>query len=512
MHRKILITPVAGALAVSAAALAAAAPALAQGVPAPIAVSQAQDSYFVAAQGDLSRLLARQPNVRQAKNVILFVGDGMSIPTMTAARIHKGQKAGADGESTRLALEELLPNVALSKTYTSDAQVADSAPTATAMVAGVKAANGTIGVTQAAVNDVCASQPGTEVTTIFELAERAGLATGIVSTARVTHATPAATYAKTVQRDWENDSQLSDEARANGCRDIAAQLIDWPAGDGFEVILGGGRANFMLADQADPENADATGARADGRDLVAEWKARRNDAAYVTNKEGFDAVDPAATGRILGLFERSHMQYEADRDASPAGEPSLAEMTTKAIDVLARNDQGFVLMVEAGRIDHAHHAGNAFRALEDTVALDDAIAAAYERVDPEETLIIVTADHGHVFTIAGYPERNNPILGVAGEGDDGKPYTTLGYMNGPGAVAGERADLSGIDTGHPDFLQQALVPLAESETHSGDDVGVYAQGPWAYLFDGVMEQNMIYHIMALASGLPEKAALNGLSN
>ena len=83
------------------------------------------------------------------------------------------------------------------------------------------------------------------------------------------------------------------------------------------MILGGGRSNFMLADQADPEAADKTGARTDGRDLVAEWQAKHNDAAYVWNAEGFDAVDPATTGHLMGLFERSHMQYEADRDDGP---------------------------------------------------------------------------------------------------------------------------------------------------------------------------------------------------
>jgi alkaline phosphatase len=458
-------------------------------------------------------LLSRQPNVREARNVALLAGDGMSIPTITAARILAGQQQGGDGESHHLAFEDLLPHVALSKTYTNDAQVADSAPTATAMVSGVKSDNGTIGVTQEAVNDNCASQKGREVTTIFELAEAAGYATGIVSTARVTHATPAATYAKSAQRDWENDSDLSDEARANGCNDIAAQLVDWPAGDGFEVILGGGRANFMPADQTDPEAADDTGARADGRDLVAEWLARHNDAAYVWNNAGFDAVDPAATGHLLGLFEASHMQYETDRDHGPEGEPSLAEMTAKAIDILLENDRGFVLMVEAGRIDHVHHAGNAYRALEDTIALDAAVRAAYDKVDPQETLIVVTADHSHVFTMAGYPKRNSPILGLIGNvADDGKPYTTLGYQNGPGAVAGERPDLSEVDTTDPDFLQQALVPIAESETHAGDDVGIYAQGPWAHLFDGVMEQNLIYHVLAHATGLPEKAARGALSN
>lgn len=502
--------PVTRAFAAGVSLLALAAPVAAQ-TARPSLIAQSGDSYFTGAQAELQQRLARQMNVRKAKNVILFVGDGMSIPTITAARIRQGQKNGVDGESNRLAFETLLPNSALVRTYTNDSQVADSAPTATAMVSGVKANNGTLGVTGAARNDVCASQKGNEVTTIFDLAETAGYATGIVTTTRVTHATPASTYAKTAQRDWENDSQLTDEAKANGCKDIAAQLVDWPSGNGFEVILGGGRANFMTKDQADPEKAGKTGARTDGRDLVAEWKAKYNDAAYVTDKAGLDAVDPANTGRVMGLFEPSHMQYEADRDT--AAEPSLAEMTSKAIDVLSKNDQGFVLMVEGGRIDHAHHAGNAYRALEDTLALDDAVKAAYGKVNLEDTLIIVTADHGHVMSIAGYPERNNPILGLTGKtADDGKPYTTLGYMNGPGAVTGERPDLSKVDTTAPDFLQQALVPLAESETHSGDDVAAFAQGPWSQLFTGVIEQNLIYHIMAQATGLPEKAALNAVSN
>jgi alkaline phosphatase len=482
--------------------LAIAAPAFAQS-----AVKQVQDSDFVAAQADLAKIIALQPNTGKAKNVILFVGDGMSIPTITAARIFDGQKKGVDGESNKLAFEALLPYAALSKTYTHDSQVADSAPTATAMVTGVKSVNGTIGVTQAVKYKDCASVKGAEATTIFEQAEAAGLSTGVVSTARITHATPAATYAKTANRDIENDSQLSDADKAGGCKDIAAQLIDWPAGNGFEVILGGGRSNFMLKEQADPEAADKTGARTDGRDLVKEWQAKYNDGAYVWNKAEFDAIDPSKTGHLFGLFERSHMQYETDRAKDKAGEPSLAEMTSKAIDVLSTNPEGYVLMVEGGRIDHAHHAGNAYRALQDTVALSDAVKAAYDKVNPEETLIIVTADHSHVFSIAGYPKRNNPILGIAGTADDKKPYTTLGYMNGPGAKLDEpRADLTNVDTQDPDFLQQALVPLGESETHAGDDVAILAQGPWAHLFQGIVEQNLIYHVIAKATDIAAKPA------
>lgn len=470
-------------------------------------VQQSGDSYYLAAQQELARKIADQPNVGRARNIILFVGDGMSIPTLAASRIYEGQSRGVDGESNLLSFERM-PYTALSRTYTHDAQVADSAPTATALVSGVKSLNGTIGVTQNTRLEDCASQKGNEVTTLFELAEQAGLSTGIVSTARITHATPAATYAKVAGRDWENDTTLTDEARANGCKDIAAQLVDWPAGDGFEVIFGGGRSNFMPADQADPEDATKKGARKDGRDLVADWTRRHNDGVYVWNQEGFDKIDPAKVNRAFGLFNRSHMQYEADRAKDAGGEPSLAEMTTKAIDLLGRNDEGYVLMIEGGRVDHAHHAGNAARALVDTVELSKAVEAALAKVDPAETLIVVTADHSHTFTISGYPKRNNPILGIAGKGDDGKPYTTLGYQNGPGAKVGEaRADLSSVDTTDVDFLQQALVPLGESETHAGDDVAIFAQGPWAHLFHGSVEQNLVYHVMAHASDLPMRAAV-----
>jgi alkaline phosphatase len=476
------------------------------------ALPQAEDSYFIAAQEALAAKEAIQPNTGKAKNVIMFVVDGLSIPTITAARIHEGQLAGVDGESHSLAFETLLPHTALVKTYTHDSQVADSAPTATAITSGVKSLNGTIGVDQTAVLEDCSTQAGATTMSIFEQAEEAGLATGVISTARITHATPAAAYAHTVGRDWEADTNLPEDA-VGTCADIASQLIDWDFGDGFEVVFGGGRANFMLESQADPEDETRTGARAE-RDLIAEWQEKYNDGEYIWNREGFDALT-ADTQHVLGLFNGSHMQYEADRETDAGGEPSIAEMTVKAIEILEKNEDGFVLMVEGGRVDHAHHAGNARRALEDAIAASEAVQAAYDAVDPEETLILITADHSHVFTIAGYPTRNNPILGIAGTADDGLPYTTLGYMNGPGAktleegadlstmtaeevrAALQRADLTEVDTTDVDYLQQALIPMG-SESHAGDDIAIFAQGPQAYLFDGVIEQNMIYHVMAKA--------------
>jgi alkaline phosphatase len=476
---------------------------------------QVNDSYFMAGQEALLAHLAQQPNLNRAKNIILFIGDGFSIPTQTAARILEGQSRGVDGESNNLTVDRF-PFVALAKTYSHDGQVSDSAPTATAMVSGVKTRNTVIGVDQTVAVGDCAAAQANPVTSIFELAEAAGLSTGVISTARITHATPAAAYAHTPHRDWESNHQLPAEAVAAGCLDIAAQLVDWPAGNGFEVILGGGRTNFIPNTLADPEDTNQMGLRTDGRNLVEEWLEGSNTSAYVWNAEQLAGLDLANTSRLFGLFERSHMEYEADRARDAAGEPSLAELTAAGIEVLQQNPNGFILMVEGGRIDHAHHAGNAARALADAIAFDQAIKAAMTAVDLEETLIIVTADHSHTLTISGYPSRGNPILGIAMEdgepllGADNKPYTTLGYANGPGAIPGERADLTGVDTTVLDYLQQATVPLG-SETHAGDDVAVFAQGPYAHLFNGVVEQNYIYHVMAFASQIPARAAANSLA-
>ena len=151
-------------------------------------------------------------------------------------------------------------------------------------------------------------------------------------------------------------------------------------------------------------------------------------------------------GRLLGLFSASHMAYELDRAShADIDEPSLAAMTVAAIRRLQNDADGFFLHVEAGRIDHAHHATNPLRALEDVLALDAAVAQALRMTSVEDTLIIVTADHSHVMSMAGYPTRGNPILGKVAGNDmqgqplgqpklaaDGYPYTTLGYINGIG--------------------------------------------------------------------------------
>jgi alkaline phosphatase len=454
----------------------------------------------------------------KARNVIFFVGDGMSMSTVTAARILEGQLNGGPGEDNVLSFERL-PYLALSKTYSANQQTPDSAPTMSAMVTGVKTNDGVFGFSSAVKrkekhwNNIQKHR----LVTLLELAETRGLSTGVVTTARLTHATPAACYAHTSEREWESDADLP---MGTDVPDIARQLLEFSYGDGLEVAMGGGRREFLPVSVTDGEGK--RGRRKDHRDLTREWLEQYDNAAYVWNSEQFHNIDAATTDHLLGLFEASHMEYEADRADDKAGEPSLTEMTEKAIQILSKNPKGYFLQVESGRIDHGHHATNAYRALTDTIEFSNAVRRAMELVDPAETLIIVTADHSHVFTMGGYPKRGNPILGTVvmpgkskpARAADGKPYTTLSYTNGRGfaqlqrggdtryrrPIHRGRADLNDVDTTDEGFHQEALVPLAK-ETHSGEDVAIYAGGPMAHLFHGVQEQHYVFHVMAYALGL-----------
>ena len=498
------------------------------------------NAWYSDAEAKIAATTQANLNRGAAKNVILFVGDGMGISTVTAARILAGQLKGQSGEENNLSFD-LFPYTGLAKTYNVDAQTPDSAGTMTALISGVKTDVGVIGVNENIVRGDCTTVAGNELVTALELAEIAGKSTGILSTARITHATPAATYAKSADRDWEDDGDMPAAAISAGCEDIASQLINFEPNlearingvdvDGIEVVMGGGRRSFLPKDATfnSPDAVSSVeGDRTDGRDLTAEWKTRYPSGNYIFDQTSFDAIDTESTSKVLGLFNESHMQYEADRGNDVAGEPSLSEMTEKAIKILDNNDNGYFLMVESGRIDHAHHAGNAYNALNDAVELSEAVAKAVELSNSDDTLIIVTADHSHVFTIAGYPKRGNPILGkVVGIGSnspslaaDGTPYTTLGYTNGLGfrdlgnetdadeaynqAIDAGRKDLSQIDTQAPGFHQEALIPLG-SETHAGEDVGVYASGPSAALVSGTNEQNMVFHVMNYAADLVNKA-------
>lgn len=469
----------------------------------------------------------QKSNNGRAKNVILFVGDGMGVSTVTAARILEGQLKGKPGEENRLSFETF-QNMALAKTYSWDQQTSDSAPTMTAMVTGFKAREGMLSVNHLTARGECdaAKISANQLTTILELAADAGKSTGIVSTARLTHATPAALYAHTSVRDWEADSNQPAPCQAaaaagTGVKDVARQLIEVSptVRQSLKVAIGGGRTYFLPKTQADgvtkvfdPEYVTTQGRRNDKRNLTTEWLSTRGpQSAYAWNKAQFNAINPANTSHLLGLFEPSHVQYEADKAKDGAGEPTLTEMTEKALQIVSRDKRGFFLHVEGGRIDHAHHAGNAKRALIETIEFSNAIRKTVDMLkasgELDDTLIIVTADHSHVFTIAGYPSRGNDILGLVREvpavdgaplanstDANGMPYTTLGYQNGPGYRGGARPNLTAVNTTDLEFLQEAAIPMG-SETHAGEDVAIYATGPRANLVRGSMEQNWVFHVM-----------------
>lgn len=464
-----------------------------------------KDAWWQAGRAALADRLTAVNRPRRARNVILMVGDGMGISTITAARIFDGQHSlsgqPGPGEDNSLAFERL-PHTALVKTYNSNAQVPDSAGTASAMNTGVKTRIGVINFGADQDASACRT-PDRLPTTFAELAKRHGMAVGVVTTTRITHATPAAVYAHVPNRNWEGADRAYPAAdRASGCRDIARQMIEFmPKAGGLDVALGGGRSRFLPA------------GRDDGADLVAAWRQAHPGGSYVADAAGLRRLDGRGTGPVLGLFADDHLSFEADRD--PAREPSLAEMARFSVARLqaTAGRRGYYLMIEGGRIDHAHHASNPYRALTDAQQFSEAVKAVLASVNLNDTLVLVTADHSHVLTMAGYPERGNDILGyikptalgeasgpTSAEGwsldDKGRPMTTLSYANGPRSQAGLSADLPPNDKNR---LADKLYGTS-AESHGGEDVALFADGPRSDLVRGVVEQNLIFHIMAEALG------------
>ena len=496
-----------------------------------------ETDWFANGEATIQAMLDRQPNTNRAKNVILLVADGNSVGTNYATRIFAGQQEGGFGDEYVLPHEQPEFYSALVKTYNVNAQTPDSAPTAGAMNTGYKQLFNTINLDPASgVYGDCTTEAESALPTFAEMVTEDGKAVGIVSTARLTHATPAAVYSKTASRDWEAEIEGGTEACPDS-KDIATQLIDAMEAGTIDLAMGGGRRMFVPSGTETDEGGD--GERTDETNLIE--RATGLGAQYAWNTETFEGLAMDGSSPVLALFNDSHMEYEHDR--ADDDEPSLADMTRAAIEYLeaAGGENGYYLEIEAGRVDHANHAGNLYRTLTDGVAFADAVALADELTDDADTLIIVTADHGHALTFNGYCGRGTDIVGLcmevatgAGEirhGDvpntasDGLPYTAVGYLNGAGSVlveqmpeeandsqpvepetgeagedaptpvySGSRPDLTQEEATDPDYLQQALVPMS-SETHSPEDVAVYAKGPFAHLFDGTIEQNVIFHVM-----------------
>lgn len=322
-------------------------------------------------------------------------------------------------------------------------------------------------------------------------AQEVGMKTGFVTTTRVTHATPAALYAHSADRRWECESKMPPSAKLDGCKDIARQLIEDEVGQRLNVIMGGGRQMLISnvsGTAVDPIDKWACQSH-DGRNLLLEWENRkkslgqkgiivenRMELSEIGYKEDIDFV--------LGIFANGHLKYDYERDEST---PSLEEMTVNAINVLSKrnNDKGFVLMVEGGLIDQAHHRGTAKRAINEVLALERAVVGAIKFLEKanllHETLIVVTADHSHTLSINGYPERGSSIFGLAGTSrTEQTPYTILTYgttYNGFQAekVSGRRRNPKEDNLEDWLYTQQGAINTDEN-THGGSDVTVHALG------------------------------------
>ena len=449
------------------------------------------------------------------KNLILFVGNGFGIVPMTATRIYA---VGEDGE---LAIDKL-PATATVRTTSRNAQSADSAAAMTAYLTGIKVDNEVLsqsadtrpydetGHAQAVNGEsTCATVGnGKRVATLLELAKTSGRAIGVVTTARVTQAITAAGYAHLCQRDGENT--------------IATQLVTGGAGrnprigDGLDVILGGGWQHFVPKD-------DVRGStRADARDLFAELRA--NGYAVVGRQSELAALTPTGStpiGKVVGLFARSKMGYELDRAGTP--EPSLAEMTGRAIELLQRNTTGYVLIVEGGRIGDALDASQIRKALHDGRAFDDAVATALDRVrtldaDLRNTTIVVTANHDHTLVMNGNAmlaertiEGRPGVLGVMRAYNDpaqpavdtgGRPYTTLVTGAGEKRVRGPRAQAPPVtDLALAERNSRYEAAIEAVAASGGTDVFLGAVGANAARFHGTLDNTQVFTLLREAMGL-----------
>lgn len=435
-----------------------------------------------------SAALAAPP---RARNVIIMIGDGMGPSHFGAAWLYSNRVLNRD-----LHMSELMKKgrTAYLVNDTADAIVTESAAAAGQIATGQR-------MTARAIS--MAADGKTPVRTIMEMAKEKKMATGLVTTSGITDATPAAFAAHLANR--------ADEASA------AEQELDL----GVDVLMGG-RKQFFL-----PESAG--GKRRDSRNLLEEAQ-----SAGYTVAQNAEELKAAPAGKLLGLFNMSNMSYEIDRAAS--GEPSLAEMTGKTLETLAKGRHGFLAMIEGGRIDHAAHVNDAPAAIRDTLAFDDAVgvAMAFARTNPG-TLLIVTADHetGGMALIGHSKESKNYVgIDLAAIGKASASFQTMAAQWGekPSAetirevvrqalgivLTDEEAatvaqdtvkklDPYNYSTDYVHSLAFVLRPYLRvgwgSQTHTASPLLLFGAGPGAQRIGGLMHNTEVFTVMRSALGL-----------
>lgn len=453
---------------------------------------------------------------KPAKNVILIIGDGMSLQARQMARILS--KGITEGKYNDLLEMDKMSNLAIITTSGNDSLVTDSANSASAYATGQKGAVNAMGVYADSTKDPF-DDP--KVENIIELAKRTrGMATGIVSTANITDATPAAMLAHTRKRSEQNF--------------IAQEMLN-PL-HRPDVILGGGSRNFL------PKSVPGS-KRTDDRNLIEEFK--KQGYPIVTTKT--ELKQAGTPDKLLGLFQLDNMDVYIDREVTknPAvlgkftDQPTLMDMTKAAIDVLSKNKNGFFLMVEGACIDKQLHTMDWQRATYDTIEMDKAVGIAKEFAKKnDDTLVIVVADHGHGASITGtyheldgktgregvrtYADAGWPtFVDVDGDGfpDDPNPSVTLAvqfanhpdyYENykfqevptSPAIMADGKAIANPKRAPQGGDLKVGNTPTSDpSEVHSADDVPLTAEGPGADYFKGVMDNTEVFHGIVRALGL-----------
>ena len=426
-------------------------------------------------QNDQTQFLRNSIKKRTAKNVILLIGDGMGDSEITAARNFARGAAGAFPGLDALPVTGQYTHYSLNPKTKKPDYVTDSAASATVWNTGVKSYNGAIGV----------NVDGKPQTNLFELAKKAGKATGNVSTAEIQDATPAAVFAHVTARKCYGPEATSAKCPKNaaengGMGSITEQLIRARA----DVTLGGGMKSFL-----------ETGKAGEFKDETLLSAATAAGYRVVTDAEGLAAVKTANQKTpLLGLFSDGNMpvrltgskaSYHGNLDNPPvvcqknparnASHPTLAQMTKKAIDLLKVNSKGFFLQVEGASIDKQDHAANPCGQFGETVDLDEAVKVALDFAKKDgNTLVIVTADHAHSCQIV-YPNAKAPGLTQAVMTADGVPMT-VSYGNS------ETAD----------------------QGHTGTQLRVAAYGPGAANVAGLTDQTDLFFTMRNALGLKQK--------
>ena len=305
----------------------------------------------------------------QPKYVFYFIGDGLGAAQRQFSEFFLQEKLKNQNSQLIMNTFEV---AGINTTYCADSLITDSAAAATALASGVKTNKGVIG------KDV----NGNSVKTLTEEARDHGMKTGLSSTTRLTHATPAAFAAHNISRNNENE--------------IADDFLN----SGVDFFAGGGIRHFIPASMK-IKHRDAIGKtikskRKDEKDLIKGFE----DKGYSTfigmkGAKDFRSTDFSKQDKVFAAFTYTHMPYEVERTNQYKGVPSIAEMTKAGIDVLVQGDKGFFLMVEGGRIDHAAHANDPSGVIWETIAFDDAVKTAYEffKNHKNQTLIVVVGDH-----------------------------------------------------------------------------------------------------------------------